>query len=91
MRDPYAPPITKIKEFKINHALLQSRIAELENLSILQCSEGNWNYDPYSHGIANGIILALATLKSEEPIFLEPPEEWLNETYGDKIRETFRS
>ena len=39
-------------------------------------SDGNWNYDSYNHGYANGLILALAILKNEDPDFLNPPDVW---------------
>jgi len=43
----------------------------------IQCSDGNWNYDPYMHGMANGLICALATIEGKEPKYLNPPEKWL--------------
>lgn len=43
----------------------------------IQCSNGNWNYDPYMHGMANGLICALATIENREPEYLNPPEQWL--------------
>uniref|UniRef100_A0A6M3KDM0 Uncharacterized protein n=1 Tax=viral metagenome TaxID=1070528 RepID=A0A6M3KDM0_9ZZZZ len=43
----------------------------------IQCSDGNWNYDPYMHGMANGLICALATIEGTEPEYLNPPETWL--------------
>lgn len=52
-------------------------IAQLEELVKIQCSNGNWNYDPYMHGMANGMILCLAMLKGCEPAYLEAPAEWL--------------
>lgn len=42
-----------------------------------QCSNGNWNYDPYMHGMANGLICALATIEGKEPEYLKPPKKWL--------------
>lgn len=42
-----------------------------------QCSNGNWNYDPYMHGMANGLICALAIVEGKEPRYLNPPETWL--------------
>ena len=43
----------------------------------IQCSNGNWNYDPYMHGMANGLICALATIENKEPEYLNAPEKWL--------------
>lgn len=56
---------------------LDGKIAELEEIVKIQLQDGNWNYDPYMHGMANGLILALALLKDEEPKFLKAPAEWL--------------
>jgi len=42
-----------------------------------QCSDGNWNYDPYMHGMANGLICALATMEGIEPQYLDAPDVWL--------------
>ena len=52
-------------------------IEAVENQVKIQCSNGNWNYDPYMHGMANGLICALATMKGEEPQYLSAPEKWL--------------
>lgn len=54
-------------------------IEQLEEATKIQTSNGNWNYDPYMHGMANGMIFALATMKGEEPKFLDAPTEWLSE------------
>ena len=48
----------------------------LEEITKIQCNDGNWNFDPYMHGMANGMILALATVKDEEPEYLEAPKKW---------------
>ena len=52
---------------------------KLDDLIKIQCSDGNWNYDPYMHGMANGMILARSIIQGEEkePEYLEAPKEWL--------------
>ena len=55
----------------------EERIIELQGLVKTQCSDGNWNYDPYMHGMANGMILALAIVEGNEPQFLDAPEKWI--------------
>jgi hypothetical protein len=42
----------------------------------VQCSDGNWDYDPYMHGMANGLICALATIEGKEPKYLDAPKTW---------------
>ena len=56
-----------------------ARTGPLEEMVAIQCSDGNWNYSEYMHGMANGLLLALATIKGEEPRFLEAPERWLSD------------
>jgi hypothetical protein len=52
-------------------------LEKLEEATKIQCSDGNWNWDHYMHGMANGMIFALACLKGEEPQYLQAPDEWL--------------
>lgn len=57
----------------------KDKIAELEGLLKIQCSEGNWNHSPYMHGMANGMILAISVLTGEEPKFLEAPDMFISD------------
>lgn len=54
-------------------------LKDLEEISAVQCEKGNWNYDSYNHGLANGLILAIAILKNKRPIFLKAPDKWLRD------------
>lgn len=49
----------------------------MRELVEVQCYDGNWNFDPYMHGMANGMILGLAIMEGEQPDYLEAPEYWL--------------
>jgi len=49
----------------------------LQDVINIQCSNGNWNYDPYMHGLANGLLMAQALYKGKEPQFLDGPDKWL--------------
>ena len=50
----------------------------LQKLLDIQCSNGNWNYDPYMHGMANGMILSMSILDgTNDPKYLKAPKEWL--------------
>ena len=53
-------------------------ILELEKITKIQTSNGNWDYDPYMQGLANGLIMALSMARGKEPKFLEAPEVWLS-------------
>jgi len=52
---------------------------KFRNLVKIQCSNGNWNYDPYMHGMANGMILALAMMDGTEPKYKTAPKKWLRD------------
>jgi hypothetical protein len=54
-----------------------TRLSDLESITEVQCRDGIWNFDPYMHGMANGLLLALVTMKGQEPDFKEAPGEWL--------------
>ncbi len=55
---------------------LVSRVKSIEDACKIQCSDGNWDYGPYMHGMANGLILALATMREVDPQYLDAPAEW---------------
>lgn len=58
---------------------LLHRLEALKHLVAIQCQSGNWDYGPYMHGMANGMIMAVATLEEKDPVFLDAPERWLGE------------
>lgn len=55
----------------------KSTIEQLRELVNVQGKSGNWNYDPYMHGMYNGMELALATLENREPTYKEAPKMWI--------------
>lgn len=58
---------------------MKTQIEQLRDCVAIQCSSGNWNYDPYMHGMANGMIFALAVMEGVEPKYLDAPKEWLRD------------
>lgn len=54
----------------------RERLESLDELVRVQLSQGNWDYDGYMHGLANGMVLAAATVRGEDPEFLEAPAVW---------------
>ena len=54
-------------------------VADLKDLAIVQLQDGNWNYDEYMRGMANGMILSLHTVHDfpGSPNFLTRPEKYL--------------
>jgi hypothetical protein len=55
---------------------MKSKLDQLIDAKKVQCADGNWNYSPYMHGMANGIIFAIAILEDKEPKYLTAPKEW---------------
>ena len=49
----------------------------IRNLRDIQGRSGNWNYDPYMHGMFNGLELALSVAEDREPDFRNAPPVWL--------------
>ena len=56
----------------------------LDDVLDIQCSDGNWDYDPYMHGMANGLILAKSIVTGKDTDFLEAPERFLAESFFDR-------
>jgi len=50
-----------------------------------QCADGNWNYDSYMHGMANGMICLMSILENSEPKYLTAPKVWLRDVSSKKI------
>ena len=63
----------------VNNILLVSLdvINSIDELVNIQCSDGNWNADPYMHGMANGMILIQSIINGKNPEFLDAPKRWL--------------
>ena len=55
---------------------------KLDGVVAVACADGNWNYNEYSRGFANGLILARSILIGEEPEFMDSPDEWLKDRPG---------
>jgi hypothetical protein len=62
---------------------LKSRTDELREMTKIACAKGTWDYDPYFHGMANGMIFALALLEGKEPTYLEAPKVWTKDLTTD--------
>lgn len=71
---------THNQSVNINHLLIfQNSLKILRELLDVQCMNGNWNYDPYMHGMANGMILALSLFDNKQPEYLKTPKIWLRD------------
>jgi len=47
-----------------------------QDLLKVQLSDGNWDADPYMHGMANGMILMDSIARGTDPEFLDAPKYW---------------
>ncbi len=60
-------------------AELQKRIKSVDEVVKIQTSDGNWNYDPYMHGMANGLLVAQAIMHDLHDFTgLSAPDKWLD-------------
>jgi len=55
-------------------------VKTLEEMTAVQCSDGNWDYDEYMHGMANGMIFALSLFQDKRPEYLDAPKKWVKDT-----------
>lgn len=62
-----------------NNLSLAERLAALDLLAATARTPGNADYDPYMQGMANGLILAQATMNNETPVFVDSPEKWVGD------------
>ena len=58
---------------------------KLRNLLAIQGYHGNWNHDPYMHGMYNGMEMMLATLENRAPDYRKAPDEWLADLEAKEI------
>jgi len=63
---------------------MEKEIKNLDEIIKIQCMNGNYNYDPYMHGMANGLICARSVITGEEPKYIETPEVWLCDRPSDR-------
>jgi len=63
--------------------ILQKSVKTLREMKDVQCRDGTWNYDPYMHGMANGIIFALSMFDDKPPQYLDAPDVWLKDIPND--------
>jgi transcriptional regulator with XRE-family HTH domain len=68
----------KVIEFVFNTYPPKTRIESLQDIIKIQCSPGNWDYDPYMQGLANGLLMAEHIIlgKEGEVPFKSAPKEW---------------
>ncbi len=71
--------LLKIQSMIERYCEHDKRIKNLQELIDIQSMNGNYNFDPYMHGLANGLLLAMSCFTDKEPEFLKAPIKWINE------------
>lgn len=74
---------TKIHKMIWDYAL-KYPLDDLQSVIDIQCSNGNWNYDEYMFGLANGLILAQACILGKEANFMEAPKGFIKDREEDE-------
>lgn len=60
----------------------KAKIEAIQDLLVIQGSNGNWNFDPYMQGLYNGLEIAYSIIVEKEPEFRNAPKVWLNKKPG---------
>ena len=75
------PTIKEILSFQSE----DDKLKVLDDLVKFQSQSGNYDYDSYMHGIANGLILAQSVMTGQKFKLLDTPVQWLYDTQHDKL------
>ena len=60
-------------------AALKARVGQVANMVEIQSQDGNWNYSDYMCGLANGLLLAHATMTGGAYKPFSRPAQWIEE------------
>jgi hypothetical protein len=60
-------------------------IENMKTMIEIQGRDGNWDYDPYMHGLYNGMEMMLSIAEGRGPVFRKAPEVWRSEIVCDMI------
>jgi hypothetical protein len=76
----------RIAEFEDRDKQLSKAFQDIQESIKIQKNDGNWNYDPYMHGLLNGMIMVESIIKNDSnPEFYEAPERWKYKRWYQKI------
>ena len=60
---------------------------KLHDVIKIQGSDGNWDFDPYHHGMYNGLELARSIVEEDsDPVFLAAPDTWRSKDRDEELR-----
>lgn len=71
-------------------------VTALEQLIEIQGANGNWDHDPYMHGMYNGLICALAVAETDDAVcttdrYRDAPEQWVRDIIEEEKAEDLRN
>lgn len=66
--------------------VLRNYLKGLREMKDIPCSDGTWDYDPYMHGMANGMIFVLSLFDDKTPGFLEALDQWLEDLPDTELK-----
>jgi len=61
-------------DYKITN--VTEMLENVNDIIDIQSSKGNWDYDPYMHGMLNGMLMIKSIITKEDPEFYSAPEIW---------------
>lgn len=56
---------------------MSKQLEDANKILAVQGDKGNWDYDPYMHGLYNGMEMIVAIFEDREPKFKKAPKQWL--------------
>ena len=65
---------------KMDKKILES----IECVIIIQKASGTWDYDPYMHGLLNGMMLIEAMITDKKYNPYEAPKRWKHKRWDEK-------
>lgn len=68
---------SKMAEFMLKNGVKYDIAEEMGKMMEIQGVNGTWNYDPYMHGMYNGMEFCHALAKGVEPKYRKAPKQWL--------------
>lgn len=81
---PYMPDVPQIGECDTDQPYLTDddlKLQQLREVVATQGVNGNWDYDPYMHGMFNGMEFALALMEGRGAEYREAPKRWRGAWY----------
>ncbi|MFA1821176.1 hypothetical protein ACDX78_13550 [Virgibacillus oceani] len=63
----------------------EERLEEMREILKIQGYDGNWNHDPYMHGMYNGMEIMLAMVEGRSPEYRIAPSRWTVDDPAPKL------